>query len=64
VRELLQVLGSTSPSFLPGILDDRGELKPLVNILKGGRPIRFLEGLDTELADGDVIAIFPPLAGG
>jgi MoaD family protein len=64
VRELLQILGTRSPAFLPRILDDFGELKPYVNILKGGRNIRMFQGLDTELTEGDVIAIFPPVAGG
>jgi molybdopterin synthase sulfur carrier subunit len=39
-------------------------LRDLVNILKNGRNIHFLAGLDTPLADGDVIALFPPVAGG
>jgi MoaD family protein len=36
----------------------------LVNILKNGRNIQFLAGLDTPLDDGDLIALFPPVAGG
>lgn len=39
-------------------------LRDLVNILKNGRNIHFLAGLDTPLADGDIIALFPPVAGG
>ncbi|WP_292423243.1 ubiquitin-like small modifier protein 1 [Methanoregula sp.] len=35
-----------------------------VNILKNGRNIHFLAGLDTPLDDGDIIALFPPVAGG
>ena len=64
VRELLQILGARSPELLKKILDDRGELKPYVSILKGGRNIRFIRGLETELTEGEVIAIFPPVAGG
>jgi sulfur-carrier protein len=36
----------------------------LVNILKNGRNIYFLSGLDTPLEYGDVVALFPPVAGG
>jgi MoaD family protein len=39
-------------------------LRDFVNILKNGRNIHFLAGLDTPLADGDLIALFPPVAGG
>jgi len=39
-------------------------LRDFVNILKNGRNIHFLAGLDTLLDDGDMIALFPPAAGG
>ncbi len=39
-------------------------LRDFVNILKNGRNIHFLSGLNTPLEDGDVIALFPPIAGG
>jgi len=41
-----------------------GTLRDLVNILRNGRNIHFLAGLDTVLDDGDLIALFPPVAGG
>lgn len=41
-----------------------GTLRDFVNILKNSRNVHFLAGLDTPLDDGDVIALFPPLAGG
>jgi len=39
-------------------------LRDFVNILKNGRNIHFLAGLNTPLDDGDLIALFPPVAGG
>ena len=39
-------------------------LRDFVNILKNGRNVHFLAGLDTPLDDGDLIALFPPAAGG
>ncbi|MFB6081353.1 MAG: ubiquitin-like small modifier protein 1 [Halanaeroarchaeum sp.] len=41
-----------------------GEIKPQVNVLKNGREVLHLEGLDTPVEDGDRISIFPPVAGG
>jgi MoaD family protein len=38
--------------------------RDFVNILKNGRNVHFLFGLYTPLDDGDVIALFPPVAGG
>jgi len=39
-------------------------LRDFVNILKNGRNIHFIAGLDTPLDNGDIIALFPPAAGG
>ena len=64
VRELLQILGKIHPAFLPEILERDGQLRPYVNILENGRNIRFLSDLETRLMEGDVISVFPPIAGG
>ncbi len=41
-----------------------GDLAPQINVLKNGREVLHLEGLDTALSDGDQLSIFPPVAGG
>jgi sulfur-carrier protein len=46
------------------MFDANGTLRSFINILRNGRNVQFLAGLDTPLSDGDVIALFPPLAGG
>jgi molybdopterin synthase sulfur carrier subunit len=40
------------------------KLRGTVHILVNGRSINLLEGLKNPLKDGDVVAIFPPVAGG
>jgi len=46
------------------IFDESGLIKKYVNILVNGRHIQSLSGIKTELAGGDEVAIFPPVAGG
>lgn len=41
-----------------------GDLAPQINVLKNGREVLHLQGLDTELVDGDRLSVFPPVAGG
>lgn len=37
---------------------------PNVSILVNGRDIDFLKGLKTELQEGDIVVLIPPVAGG
>lgn len=60
--DLLRRLGDT-PERLRELLVGE-QLNAQVVILKNGASIQSMEGLDTELADGDTVAIFPFLAGG
>ncbi|MEA2088066.1 MAG: MoaD/ThiS family protein [Candidatus Caldatribacteriota bacterium] len=58
-----------SPFYLPpkavkAIIDELGNIKPSILILKNGRNIRFLGGFLTKLEDGDEVSIFPPIGGG
>ena len=39
-------------------------LHKFVNVYKDDDDIRYLDGLDTKVADGDVISILPAVAGG
>ncbi|WP_411964426.1 ubiquitin-like small modifier protein 1 [Haloferax sp. YSMS24] len=49
---------------LSGELIEDGDVRPHVNVLKNGREVVHLEGLETTLEDGDKISVFPPVAGG
>lgn len=44
--------------------DSGREVKSGVTVMVNGRNVRFLDGLDTELSNGDTVAIFPPVGGG
>jgi molybdopterin synthase sulfur carrier subunit len=41
-----------------------GDLKPQINVLKNGREVLHMEGIDTVVDEGDTVSIFPPVAGG
>ena len=43
---------------------DDGGLRRFVNVYVGGEDIRFLDGLETTVADGDEVTILPAVAGG
>ena len=69
-----QVAGSTVGEVLDAVFDahgglrDRitqdGDLRRFVNVYVGGEDIRFLDGLDTSVEDGDEVTILPAVAGG
>lgn len=65
VRELLedlcQVYGS---EFCQWMVDENGNLGGLSIVLVNGTDYRHLGGLDAPLHANDVVAIFPPVAGG
>lgn len=45
-------------------LFENGELREFLSVMKNGREVTHLDGLDTPLADGDRLSVFPPVAGG
>jgi MoaD family protein len=52
-------------SFVEYVYDSKtGEVKGFLQFLVNGRSASTLNGLDTKLADGDVLAIIPPVGGG
>ena len=64
VGEVFTALVERYPGLRGNLLDDAGGLHKIVNVYKDDDDIRYLEGLDTKLADGDVLSILPAVAGG
>ena len=45
-------------------ITDSGELRRFVNVYVAGEDIRFQDGLETPISDGDEVTILPAVAGG
>jgi len=46
------------------LCDENGEIRRFVNVYLNDEDVRFLNGRDTELKDGDEVSIVPAIAGG
>ena len=70
----LEVEGATVGEALDAVFDQHeglreritegGTLRRFVNVYVSGEDIRFQDGLDTSLSDGDEVTILPAVAGG
>ena len=63
VGDVLAVL-ETEYNDLEGQLLDEDGIRPHLSILKNGRDVTHMAGHETTLEDGDVLSVFPPVAGG
>ena len=64
VAEVLAALEQQHPGFAERLHDADGSLRRFVNVFVADEDIRFLQGLDTAVADGDTVSIVPAVAGG
>ncbi|HEY3170100.1 MAG TPA: ubiquitin-like small modifier protein 1 [Thermoanaerobaculia bacterium] len=64
LKEALEALGRDYPGVARRVLNERGEVRPHVNLFVGGECVRFADGLSTALPDGCEIAILPAVSGG
>jgi len=56
--------GAAHPGLGDSLIDETGQLHRFVNVYRNDDDIRYLDQLDTKVADGDVISILPAVAGG
>jgi sulfur-carrier protein len=64
VAELLNALEQSCPGIKDRLCDDQGKPRRFLNFYVNSEDIRFLEGTDTALQDGDEVSIVPAVAGG
>ena len=64
VATLVEELEQQYPGIKKSLCDDSGELRRFVNVYVNEEDIRFLEGKDTPINEGDAVSIVPAIAGG
>ena len=63
LRAVIVDLEANHPGIQERIVDDAG-LRRFVNVYLNDEDVRFLDGIDTQVADGDVVTVLPAVAGG
>ena len=64
VGEVLQKLDAEHPGLGERLFDEAGSLRRFVNVFLDDEDVRFLQGLDTPVPDGQTISVVPAVAGG
>jgi len=64
VASVLAGLEAAHPGFSERLFDEGGQLRRFVNIFVADEDIRFLDGVDTPVAEGQTVSIVPAVAGG
>jgi len=64
VGEVLADLVRNYPGMAGQIVTDDGSLHRFVNVYVDDDDVRYLDQLDTKVADGDTVSILPAVAGG
>ena len=64
IGEVLKALDSAHPGFGERLFDESGQLRRFVNVFVADEDVRFLQGLDTPVSEGQTVSIVPAVAGG
>ena len=64
LADVLATLEAAHPGFQDRLLDEDGKLRRFVNVFVADDDVRFLDGLETQVPDGETVSIVPAVAGG
>lgn len=64
VREVIDNLLGRFPAMKERLCDDSGNLRRFVNVFLNDEDIRFQDGPQTKVKEGDELSIIPAIAGG
>lgn len=62
--EVIAAVEAAHPGMGERLLDEDGELRKFVNIFVDDDDVRYLDGLNTPVADNITVSIIPAVAGG
>jgi molybdopterin synthase sulfur carrier subunit len=61
---LITTIAKKNPEGHAAIFDEKGNFREFVILMKNGKRIESADAAKTMVADGDEVAVFPPVAGG
>jgi sulfur-carrier protein len=64
ISELIEAMEQSCPGIKARLCDEEGKPRRFLNLYVNDEDIRFLEGTETVLNDGDRVSIVPAVAGG
>jgi sulfur-carrier protein len=62
--DVIKALDAVHPGFQDRLLDEEGNLRRFVNVFVDDDDVRYLDGLQTNVPDGQTVSIIPAVAGG
>ena len=64
LAQIIDSMESQYPGIKERICDPDGSLRNFVNVFVNGEDVRFLDGVNSGVGDGDEVSIVPAVAGG
>lgn len=64
IQDVINMLIEENPGLDGKITDEHGSISESVNIMKNSKNIRYIDGLETRVSDGDKISIATAITGG
>ncbi len=64
IGEVLDALVTTYPALGDQLYTEDGDLNRFVNVYLNGQDVRYLDGTDTRVGEGDEVRLLPAMAGG
>ena len=64
LQGVIEALEAAHPGMADRLVDEDGALRKFVNVFVDDDDVRYLDGLDTVVADGITVSIIPAVAGG